>query len=277
MAIKYVKGKLYKLQITALQGDPVQARKYMDPIALNELTASIQKLGVLTPIQFRQDDQEALFIVSGHRRVKAAGHAGLTEINGTFTDGDTRLQGFVENLQRESLTPIDEAEEMDALMKEYAFNQYQLAAALGKGQSSVSETLSLNRLPEDIRSASRTNPNIPKTMLLDIAKLKNESSMRRKFQKEMEKAAQAGKPAVQVQKQKPALSTQRALITEMDGLTGKLGGLPWREWSEDDRNDVANAAAGIRRAANELLADMNWSSGEEEGGEPDLPPSSNLA
>ena len=277
MAIKYVKGKLYKLQINALQADPVQARKYMDPIALNELTASIQKLGVLTPIQFRLDDQEALFIVSGHRRVKAAGHAGLTEINATFTDGDTRLQGFVENLQRESLTPIDEAEEMDALMKEYAFNQYQLAAALGKGQSSVSETLSLNRLPEDIRSASRTNPNIPKTMLLDVAKLKNESSMRRKFQKEMEKAAQAGKPAVQVQKQKPALSTQRALITEMDGLTGKLGGLPWREWSEDDRNDVANAAAGIRRAANELLADMNWSSGEGEEGEPDRPPSTNLA
>jgi len=62
-------------------------------------------------------------IVCGHRRVKAAGKVGLTEIPGTFTDGDTRLQGFVENLQREGLLPIDVAEGMTALMKEYAMNR----------------------------------------------------------------------------------------------------------------------------------------------------------
>ena len=68
---------------------------------------------------------------------RAAGMAGLTEIAGTFTAGDTRLQGFVENLQRESLLPIDEAEEMAALMTEYSLNQTQLAEALGKGQPAV--------------------------------------------------------------------------------------------------------------------------------------------
>jgi len=67
-------------------------------------------------------------------------------------------------------------------------NQYQLADALGKGQSTVSETLTLNNLPEDIRSAARTNANIPKSILLDAAKIKSDFAMRRKFQNHMAKA-----------------------------------------------------------------------------------------
>ena len=128
----------------------------MDPTALAELSASIKKSNVLAPIQFCTNDAWQPLIVSGHRRVKAAEMAGLMEVSGTYTDGDTRLQGFVENLQREDLLPIDEEEQMDALMKQYAFNQSQLADALGKGQSTVSEILTPNRLPEDVRNAAPT-------------------------------------------------------------------------------------------------------------------------
>jgi len=271
MVTKYVKGRLYDIKLAELQADPAnQARKYMDPIALNELTASIRKHGVLTPIQFRQDDQSALFIVAGHRRVKAAGTAGLKEIKGTFTDGDTRLQGFVENLQRESLLPIDEAEEMGALMKEYAYNQYQLADALGKPTSSVYETMTLNKLPEDIRDAVRGNPNIPKSLLLEAAKEKTESTMRRKFQQLMAKAEKAAQSPLKKEK----TSKVRSLITKLDDLSGQVNDFPWRECSEDDKNDLANAAAGIRRSTSALLTDMGVSPGE---GEPESPPSKNLA
>jgi len=264
MATKYVKGKLYPLAIADLQPDPSQVRSYMDPNSLNELAASIGKLGVLVPIQFCQNDQAAMVIVSGHRRVKAAGKMGLTVINGTFTDGDTRLQGFVDNLQREGLTPVDEAEQMSLLMKEYVFNQYQLADALGKDKTTVSKTMTLNKLPEDIRNAARTNPNITKNVLLDVAQMKTEASMRRKFQSYMDQAAKAGQTSVQ----KPKVSTQRALITKTDNLTGALDGLPWQEWSEDDRNDLANALAGIRNKAGEILADMNWNMEEAEPTQP---------
>ena len=177
----YTKGKLYRLKLVDLLPDPNQARKFMDPIALNELVTSILKFGVMVPIQFRQDELLALIIVSGHRRVAASLKAGLTDIYGTFTDGDTRLQGFVDNLQREGLTPIDEAEQMAALMTEYVFNQYQLADALGKSQSSVSRAIMLTKLPEDIRDACRTNPSISKNTLLEVAQMKSESSMRNKF------------------------------------------------------------------------------------------------
>jgi len=249
----YTKGKLYRLKIADLQPDPNQARKFMDPVAINELAASIQKLGVMVPIQFRQDEQGALVIVSGHRRVTAAGKAGLTEIYGTFTDGDTRLQGFVDNLQREGLAPVDEAEQMAALMKEYVFNQYQLADALGKSQATVSTTVMLNKLPEDIRNACRTNPNIPKNMLLEVAKMKTEKSMRNKFEVYMHKAGKAGQTAVQ----KPKLSKQRFLITKTDALTGALDGLPLSEWTEDDRNDLVNALTGARSKIEELLNALN--------------------
>ena len=267
MATTYTKGKLYRVKIADLQPDPNQARRFMDPIAINELTASILKLGVMVPIQFCQDEQGALVIVSGHRRVTAAGKAGLTEIYGTYTDGDTRMQGFVENLQREGLSPVDEAEQMAALMKEYVFNQYQLADALGKAQSDISKTLTLNNLPEDIRDACRTNPNIPKTTLLEVAKMKTDKSMRRKFQSYMTQAGKAGQTAVQ----KPKLSKQRSLITKTDALTGALDGLPWSEWSEDDQNDLFNALNGAHSKIEELLNAMNPQPVQEEPANPGGP------
>jgi len=272
MTATYVKGRLYKLKVADLQPDPAQARKFMDPISLNELTASIENMGVLTPIQFRQSEEAILFIVSGHRRVEASKKVGLTDINGTFTDGDTRLQGFVENIQREELRPIDEAEEMAAIMKEYVLNQYQLADAIGKSKATVSEILTLNKLPEDIRSAARTNPNITRSLLLEVARQKTESNMRRKFQTLMERAAKAGTTAVK--KLRP--SAQRALLTKTDVLTGELMNMkvPWQEWSEDDRNDLINALHGICRQAKVLLTDMNAPLPEEE---PEAPGNSNLA
>jgi len=270
MAAKYVKGRLYKLKIADLQPDPNQTRSFMEPNALNELAASIGKLGVLVPIQFCQNELMALVIVSGHRRVKAAEKAGLLEINGTFTDGDTRLQGFVDNLQREGLVPVDEAEQMDALMKEYSFSQNQLAEALGKGQSTVSETMTLNKLPEDIRSAVRTNANIPKSILLDVAKMKSDLAMRRKFQNYMTKA---GKP-LQPSDRKQKLSKERALLVKIDELSGKMSTLPWGDWSEDDRNDLTGALTGIRDRADELLNAMG---GAPEGEEAEQPSGGNLS
>jgi len=154
---------------------------------------------------------------------------------------------------------------MSSIMTEYSLNQTQLAESLGKGQSSISETLTLNRLPVDIRDTCRGNPNIPKTELLKIAKIKEESSMRRKFETYMAATAKAGQSTAR----KPKLSVQRALITKTDELGGEFMKASWREWSEDDQNDLANALTGIRDRANDLLADMNrLPEGEEEQEQP---------
>jgi len=88
MAETYTKGSIYQLDLTSLQPDPAQARKFIDPASLAELTASVGKYGVLQPILFRQDEPGApLFIVAGERRVEACWAAGLTTIPGIFVSG----------------------------------------------------------------------------------------------------------------------------------------------------------------------------------------------
>ena len=71
MADNYTKGSIYQLDLASLRPDPAQARKYLDPASLAELTASVAKYGVLQPILFRQDEPGApIFIVAGERRVE---------------------------------------------------------------------------------------------------------------------------------------------------------------------------------------------------------------
>ena len=139
----------------------------------------------------------------------------------------------------------------------------ELADALGKSQVAVSTTITLNKLPEDVRYACRTNPNIPKIMLMEAA-------MSRKFKKDMDKAGKATQPAAVKQR----LSKQHSLIMQTDGLTGKLSGLPWQEWSEDDWNDLTNTLLGIRSQVQGLLRDMNALPAEDQ---PVLPGNNNLA
>ena len=70
MATKYVKGKIYKLDLAALQSDPGQPRKYIDPAGLVEMAASIRRNGVIEPIVFRQDEAGNLIIVAGEAQAE---------------------------------------------------------------------------------------------------------------------------------------------------------------------------------------------------------------
>jgi hypothetical protein len=76
-AVIYVKGQLYNIALIGLRPDPNQPRKFIDPAALEELTASIRQHGVLEPILFRQDTDGALYIIAGERRFAAAQNTGL--------------------------------------------------------------------------------------------------------------------------------------------------------------------------------------------------------
>lgn len=100
MATTYLKGRIYKLDVNSLQADPLQPRRYLDPGALNELAASIQKHGVLQPILFRQDDLAALFVVAGERRLAASKQVGLATIPSLYVDGKHREISLIENILR---------------------------------------------------------------------------------------------------------------------------------------------------------------------------------
>ena len=175
--VLYEKGKLYHIAIANLQPDPDQPRKYFDEQALNELKASIEKHGVLEPVLIRKGANGDCLLVSGERRYQAAKAAGWQTVPAVFTDGDPREISIVENLLRENLTAIEEAEAIERLKTLHNYELNDLSLTLGKSVPTLSEILSLNRLPDEIKNDCRNDPKAARGILVEIARMKSPASM----------------------------------------------------------------------------------------------------
>src|SRR5512133_3388848 len=106
----FVPNQLYDIPLADLQADPNQPRKYLDPVALDELTASVAQQKVIAPIVFRTENG-LCYIVAGERRCIAARKAGLATIPALFTDNPNHEAiSLIENTIRADLTPVEEAE-----------------------------------------------------------------------------------------------------------------------------------------------------------------------
>jgi len=174
----YVRNQLYTLKLADLQPDPEQPRKYMDPEALQELTESVRQHNILEPILFRQEQDGRLIVVAGEMRCAAAAAAGLATVPGIFIDsGNYREISLIENILRSNLTPVEEAEALDRLMVANAYQQDDLVRIFSKSKTCISETLSLTKLPQAVREECRKDPSVPKRVLVDIARKKQERSM----------------------------------------------------------------------------------------------------
>jgi len=175
-------GGVYDVPVDQIKPNPYQPRKYFDETALSELSESIKQNGVIQPIVIRQGDNNELYLVAGERRLKAAHLAGLEKIPAILTEGNPIEISLIENLQRENLKPVEEAEALEKMIKEYKYTQEQLALVIGKARSTVTETLSLNKLPEEIKKDCR-RADIPKRVLVEIAKQKTPEAMMELFKK----------------------------------------------------------------------------------------------
>jgi ParB family transcriptional regulator, chromosome partitioning protein len=173
----YEKGKLYDLPLEELLPDPEQPRKYFDAVALAELKTSILKHGVLEPVLVRQNGGGPLLLVSGERRYQAAKLAGCATIPALLTDGDPVEISIVENLLRENLTAVEEAEAIDRLKNQHNYQLSDLSAVLGKSDATISEILSLMKLPDEVKSDCRNDPKAIRGILVEIAKQKSTVKM----------------------------------------------------------------------------------------------------
>ncbi len=149
----------------------------MDEAALAEMIASIRQWGILQPIIFRVDEQGNVVVVSGACRVAAARALGLPTIPGLFLSGHHEDVAMVENLIRQDLTHIEVAEGLQHLMDKQGYTQEQLSRIIGKAQNTVSEILSLNRLPQAIRDDCRADRTLSRGSLLAIAQKKQTHAM----------------------------------------------------------------------------------------------------
>lgn len=132
-----------------------QPRKKFDKEALNELAQSIKENGVLQPIVVRKRQAGGFEIVAGERRWRASQIAGLHEVPAlikTFSDQDALQLALIENIQREDLDPVEEAESYQRLMDEFSLSQQQVAEKVGKERSSVANAVRLLALPFEIKN-----------------------------------------------------------------------------------------------------------------------------
>ncbi len=137
------------LSIDLVRPNPYQPRKQFTKGALEELCESITQYGVIQPINVRKISSNHYELVAGERRLRAAIMAGLKEIPAiiiNITDNDSAVLALIENLQREDLNYMEEAEGYNNLINEHGFTQEELAQKIGKSQSTVANKIRLLRL-----------------------------------------------------------------------------------------------------------------------------------
>jgi ParB family chromosome partitioning protein len=148
----------FEVDIDSLDPNDYQPRTGMEDERLTELAQSIKANGMIQPIVARRAAGGRFQIIAGERRWRAAGRAGLAKVPIVIKDVDgddkqRRLElALVENLQREDLNPIEEAQAYHRLVTEFRMTQEQVAAQVGKDRTSVANVLRLLRLPDEVRS-----------------------------------------------------------------------------------------------------------------------------
>lgn len=153
-------GGVQSLPIGRLQPGPFQPRTATNEPAMAELIESVRARGILQPILVRPDpaDPARYQIIAGERRWRAATAAGLTEVPSLvrpLADADALAAALVENLQRQDLNAIEEAEGYQRLIDEFGLSQEALAETIGKSRSHIANTLRLLNLPQAIQQDVR--------------------------------------------------------------------------------------------------------------------------
>lgn len=145
---------LSTLPVSQIQPGLNQPRKRFDPEAIAELADSIREHGLIQPLTVRRLSSGYYQIIAGERRWRAAKEAGLTEVPVNIIEADDRKVmelGLIENLQREDLNPMEEANGYKVLMEEYGMTQEEVAQRMGKSRPVVANALRLTTLPDAVR------------------------------------------------------------------------------------------------------------------------------
>lgn len=151
----FEKNKVYNVNINFVMPNENQPRKFFDKIKLEELANSIKNNGIIQPILVTKVAKDKYKIIAGERRWRAARLLGLKEVPiliRELTESEVLEQALIENIQRQDLNAIEEAEALTRLMDEHKLTQEEVSARVGKSRSSIANTLRLLSLPQSVQS-----------------------------------------------------------------------------------------------------------------------------
>lgn len=146
-------GSVLEIDVNEIDPNLEQPRKSFDDESLNELAQSILTYGIVQPIIVQRND-DRFIIIAGERRYRAARIAGLETVPAVikeYSKQELMEVSLIENLQREDLNPIEEAQAMKLLMDEYSLTQDELSSRLGKSRSAIANTMRLLALPQSVQ------------------------------------------------------------------------------------------------------------------------------
>lgn len=150
----FLDGDLTRLPIEILQRGKYQPRRDIQPEALQELADSIRAQGILQPLVVRKVESSNYEIIAGERRWRAAQLAGLSEVPviiRNVPDEAAMAMALIENIQRENLNPIEEAIALQRLLEEFQLTHQQIAEAVGKSRTTITNILRLIQLHTDVQ------------------------------------------------------------------------------------------------------------------------------
>ncbi|MFB9137389.1 ParB/RepB/Spo0J family partition protein [Vibrio olivae] len=148
-------GELVEISVSSLKPGVYQPRKDMSAEALEELASSIESQGIIQPIVVRPIGEDKFEIIAGERRWRAARHAGLRQVPCIVKAVEDRAaiaMALIENIQREDLNVIEEAQALERLQDEFSLTHQQVAEVIGKSRATVSNLLRLNLLDEQVKT-----------------------------------------------------------------------------------------------------------------------------
>ena len=152
-----IKSSDKKISISSIVPNRFQPRKIFDKISLDELTNSIKERGVIQPLIVRnlKEDKNKFELIAGERRLQASQNAGLHEVPVVIIEADDIKSlefAIIENVQRQDLNPIEEAESYQKLIEDFNYDQDKVSKFIGKSRSHVANYLRILSLPDDVKS-----------------------------------------------------------------------------------------------------------------------------
>lgn len=149
-----LQSEIKYIQIKNIRPSPYQPRKTFNQKSLEELSQSIRSYGVIQPISVRHLNGESYELIAGERRLRASELAELDKIPAIiveYRDKESAMIALMENLQREDLNFIEEADAYNNLILDHGFTQQEIALKMGKSQSTIANKVRILKLPDDIK------------------------------------------------------------------------------------------------------------------------------
>lgn len=167
--------RIIEIDMVKLRPNPEQPRQNFDEETLQSLANSIVQHGLLQPIAVARDAEreEGYIIVAGERRYRAHQLLERDTIPAVITSGKLDEISLIENVQRENLNPLEEAEALKKMIERHGYTQAELGKVIGKKQNSVSELLKLTSLPQTIKDEYVKSGAISKSALIELSRVES--------------------------------------------------------------------------------------------------------